>query len=477
VADAVARAADDACVDRVAKSGTAPRAGGSGRVAGPLERWSVAAAGTPPEAELIAVAREPKTVAREPNVAGLAARALSLEVVRWTAAEPPSKPAPKNDPAVACDSDAGAHHGLGSAASPPASSSDSSSDGERWSTKDGRIGLSAAIGRISGATDVWTDAADGVAMGEPDTELEVAGAVPAEVLAEPPAAAGAECDAAGRATGRCGSAASRWMAAVAGAAPATGSVPAIPPRRPAPRPAIGNAAAAAALARASELVDRCPVGSRFEAATGIGPEVVDRLTTGPGGGAAPTGRADAGTAASGAPRPRRGGSVIDGVVRPDAEGSVGVLAGERCATGTAAVVVDAAGASAVGVASAGWVGAAWRLTTGIEGDVPLGTRRMPPDTGIDSGATPAAAASAAAAARCTAAGRAALAAVVSGRSGMWIAWRETVGMLRIGGATGSAGAAGAAGAVEVTTVDGASGDADGTGACVTIIEASGTGAA
>jgi hypothetical protein len=180
---------------------------------------------------------------------------------------------------------------------------------------------------------------------------------------------------------------------------------------------------------------------RLDAATGIGPEVVERLTTGPTD-ELPNGRADAGTESSGAPSPRRCGSAFSATATCVAAPAGGAVVAERWATGGGGAGV--ADAEEGALAASGGAEAAWRLTTGIAGDEPLGTRRIPPETGMARGAAPAAAASAAAAARCTAAGRAALAAEVSGRSGTWIVWRETVGMLRIGGARGSAGASGSA---------------------------------
>jgi hypothetical protein len=200
-AAAVASAADDVAVARLAESGTAPRAGGSGRVEGPDERCRVVAGVAARANALGALA------GRVADVLGLALRALSAQAVRWTAG-PESKPAPSPDAALARDSAAGAHHGLGSAAS-PASSSASASEAERWSTNDGRIGLSAAIGRISGAADVWTEGADRVAAGELAGALGATGeATPIDVLGPPasPERPGAEV---ARATGRCGSAGRR----------------------------------------------------------------------------------------------------------------------------------------------------------------------------------------------------------------------------------------------------------------------------
>ena len=156
------------------------------------------------------------------------------------------------------------------------------------------------------------------------------------------------------------------------------------------------------------------MGRRPAAETGIGPAVVDRLTTGAA--ADVNERADAGTDVIGSPSPSRLG----------ADGDTAVVEEARAAG------VDAEGGVTAGAVGAGWLVLAWRLTSGIAGVVPLGTRRIPPDTGAGRGARPAAAASAAAAARWTAAGLAALAAEVSGRSGTWTAWREIVGIVRIG---------------------------------------------
>jgi hypothetical protein len=99
--------------------------------------------------------------------------AVSWLADRWTWAGPALKPPAVGEPLPVCESVAGAHHGLGSAAPSPASSS-SSPASERWSTNDGRIGFAAAIGRISGAAEVCTVAAVDVGplpVREDDAEL------------------------------------------------------------------------------------------------------------------------------------------------------------------------------------------------------------------------------------------------------------------------------------------------------------------
>jgi hypothetical protein len=149
---------------------------------------------------------------------------------------------------------------------------------------------------------------------------------------------------------------------------------------------------------AAPPAERCTAARRLDAAIAIGPEVVDRETTGPG---ARTGRADAGRLVIGSPTPLR---------------------------------LDDDEAAGDGTAGAGGDVLAWRLTVGVATGRLDGTRRIPPAaargaTGrLDDGAST----EAAAAVRWTAAGRAALAAEVRGRSGTRTDDLETVGIERIG---------------------------------------------
>jgi hypothetical protein len=80
---------------------------------------------------------------------------------------------------------------------------------------------------------------------------------------------------------------------------------------------------------------------------------------------------------SGAPSPRRCGSAFGAAATCVAAGPAGAAA-----TADAVGDADAADGAEGALAASGGADAAWRLTTGIAGDEPLGTRRIPPETGI-----------------------------------------------------------------------------------------------
>jgi hypothetical protein len=190
-----------------------------------------------------------------------------------------------------------------------------------------------------------------------------------------------------------------------------------------------SAPASSSPSSASPPAVRWIVVRSTEVASGIGPAIVERLTTGVG--SAPIGRAAAGSDV-GSPSPRRAGD--EASVGRGAADDVSVVEGDGDAVGVEAFVDDA------DVASRLTVGIAVRLIVVLDG-----TRRMPPD-GAGRGAAAAGAPSLeAGAAGCEwpawlrwARGRTTEAAEVSGRSGTRIALRDTVGSDRTGAISGAA---------------------------------------
>lgn len=236
----------------------------------------------------------PADVLRSPVAAAVAAWELdagAANAERWMAGPPSKLAADARDGTPAGCSVGGAHHGLGRPPSPSSSSPPDSSSASRWSTTAGRMGLCAAMGRITGtAGDRWIGTDPAPALGAPGVPEEAAGAdgddAPALAAWLAPAASRADLEMA--ITGRDGR---EGIRATSGAETDrwTGASPALWSSSP---------------ASSSPLPTRWIVVRRLEVASGIGPAIVERLTTGAG--SEPTGLAAAGSEV-GSPTPRRTG--------------------------------------------------------------------------------------------------------------------------------------------------------------------------
>jgi len=250
---------------------------------------------------------------------------------RWTG-DPAESPEERADPWLADGrSVAGAHHGLGIAASPSSSPSPPSPSASRWRTTAGRIGLCAAIGRIAGPAARWIGSAD--AEDAPVDPLAVAPAADGDPS---PAPSRAERDTAS--TGRAGRDCPEEDRELpeAEAVRCTGASPSSPSSSPSPW--------------------RWTVVRIVEVANAIGPAIVDRLTIGVDG--LPTGRAVGGRLV-GSPTPRRDD--------PGARAGSDEAAAPDAGIGASDIVSDDVDAWRLAV------GMALRASTGFDG-----ARRIPP---------------------------------------------------------------------------------------------------